>query len=307
MLDECRILQKAPSYYEYAMQQANQIKLFNQSSKEQDFQLHVLWCRYIHHIRMNYSKKHTHSFFELHCMLNGRSIYHDSERPSPILLNTGKFILISPQSEHFITLDTDEAEIFAVAFNPICEDSDLGKLIKTRLDSITCLEGTLTPEVCSLIELILQEFHESKSFSSHNIKSLLRVLMLHLIQDIFKKDPPVNKSEFVCDPRIEELTKYLNDNPNAMFSVEDSARYLNLGAKQLNNIIRLNSGISAKNFIDQIKADQARKLLLETELNLQTISERLGFSDHNNFGRFFKRVEGLPPGRFRLSKGKQQS
>ena len=52
------------------------------------------------------------------------------------------------------------------------------------------------------------------------------------------------------------------------------------------------------------KARQARKLLLETELSLQQISEMLGFSEHNNFNRFFKRIEGMPPGIFRLSKGK---
>ena len=62
-------------------------------------------------------------------------------------------------------------------------------------------------------------------------------------------------------------------------------------------------GITAKAFIDERKAAQARRLLLETDLPLQRISEMLGFSEHNNFNRFFKRMEGMSPGTFRLSKG----
>ena len=71
----------------------------------------------------------------------------------------------------------------------------------------------------------------------------------------------------------------------------------------------LKKGEKAKNYSshDQEiskKSEQARKLLLETELSLREISEQLGFSEHNNFNRFFKRMEGLCPGIFRASRGK---
>lgn len=306
MADEKRFLQKPCSYYEYAQQQSTSLGIFNQSTLQEDFHLHVFWCRYIHYCaQQKYApntKFHSHSFFELHCILNGTMIYHETNGTSREI-SAGNFILIAPQNQHFMKKMTNDTETFAVTFEPFCKDTEQGKKLQMRFDSITSLDSKLDLEAYAIIELIMQEFHDNQAFCTQNVKSLLNILVVNLIRAIFENKQFVNETAPLCDTRLIDLEKYISDNPNRVFSVSELAEYLNITSRHLNNIINDELGISAKSFLDTRKAKQAQKLLLETDMNLQQISEQLGFADHNNFNRFFKRIEGMSPGNFRLSKG----
>ena len=311
MQNEKRYLSKQPSYYEYAMQQANLHGISNQTTLPEDFHLQIFWCRYIHYSSLTRfkpnSKLHSHSFFELHCVLSGKMSYN-VEGKSPTDIAAGDFILIAPKQDHYMKSLTPDTETFAVTFEPICRDTEQGQRLATQFDAITNVTAPLPMAVYSLIEMIMQEFHDGESFSTQNVKLLLNVLVIDLIRSIFsdsqdEKSNSILKSDSIKDSRLIELERYVNDNQSRFFSVAELADHLNISTRQLNNIIHGDLGISAKEFIDISKSRQARKLLLETDYKLQKISEMLGFSDHNNFNRFFKRMEGLSPGCFRMSKG----
>ena len=190
MLESKRLLQKTPTYYENAMQQANSLSLFNQSTLQKDFHLHIFWSRYIHYdnhakIPANTSF-HAHSFYEMHCVLNGIFEYQEKIGTSK-QIEAGNFILIAPQNTHRLKPITPDAETFAVTFEPICDDTEQGNKIKVQFEAITSLDGEIDSEACQLIELILQEFHDNRAFCDHNVKSLLTLLIIDLIRDLFVK------------------------------------------------------------------------------------------------------------------------
>ena len=310
MQNEKRYLTRQPSFYECAMQRANEIGIFNRTTLPEDFYLTVFWCRYIHYsnqlrIRPN-SMLHSHSFFELHCILNGALAYNgESERG--IELSAGDFLLISPGCKHYLKALSPDAETFALAFEPICRDTVQGKRLEARFGAVTHIASAIPSEVYELIEQIMTEFHNNRSFGAENVKQLLNVLVTDVIRSVFESEldgeasPPSSSAR---DPRVTELEKLIADNPSRLFKVSELARHLNITSRQLNNVIQNDLGITAKELIDVRKNEQARKLLLETELTLREISESIGFSEHNNFNRFFKRMEGLSPGVFRKSRGK---
>ncbi len=49
---------------------------------------------------------------------------------------------------------------------------------------------------------------------------------------------------------------------------------------------------------DEVKCSIARDLL-STNMSMSEISEAIGMSNEYSFNRFFKRVEGMTPGRYR--------
>jgi len=305
MSENKRLLKKTPSYYETAMQQSNNSVLFNQSPMQRDVLFRFFWSRYIHYsnqVRIPANRRfHAHSFFEVHCILNGTFEYVEKDGTTK-QLTKGQFVMIAPHNTHSFKSLVHEGETFAVTFEPICDNTEQGNKIKAQFDSLTFLTGKVDSEACQLIELVLQEFHDDRAFCSDNVTSLLSLLIIDLIRDLFvKKEEKI--TEYPHDARLVHLEKYIADNPSRIFTVEELAEYLNISSRQLNNIIKNDLGMSAKSFIDNMKTRQARRLLLESDLDLHQISEQLGFSDHNNFNRFFKRNEGLSPGLFRLSKG----
>ncbi|MCP2336551.1 helix-turn-helix domain-containing protein [Actinomadura rupiterrae] len=59
------------------------------------------------------------------------------------------------------------------------------------------------------------------------------------------------------------------------------------------------TGQTAKRFIDQRVALEARRLLIDADLPAARCAARLGFDDAANFAKFFERHTGMPPGAFR--------
>ncbi|MDQ0786146.1 helix-turn-helix domain-containing protein [Streptomyces sp. B3I8] len=67
----------------------------------------------------------------------------------------------------------------------------------------------------------------------------------------------------------------------------------------LNRACQAATGRNAKALIDARVALEAGRLLAHTDLPVATIGRRLGFTEPTNFGKFFTRQTGLPPGTFR--------
>ena len=79
------------------------------------------------------------------------------------------------------------------------------------------------------------------------------------------------------------------------------ARRLACSEKTLSRWCRRSVGIGAKAHIDQRVALEAKRLLVHTRQPVERIAMQLGFSESTNFVKFFKRIEGATPSRFRES------
>lgn len=58
---------------------------------------------------------------------------------------------------------------------------------------------------------------------------------------------------------------------------------------------------SYQQLLDEVREEQAKELLVESELSIQDIAARLGFSEPRSFHRSFKNWTGMTPGEFRQS------
>ncbi len=299
-----RFLEKSPSYYEYAQQQSYTPNLFDQATLQADFNIRVLWGNYTHygvqHKKPPRTKLHEHSFFELYCILSGALICHGIDNKI-FEIPAGNFILTAPQTQHFFEQLTEEVEVFVMTFELISKNNEQGQQLLSPFASLTHEIASLNSGTCSIIEQIMQEYNDNKSFGIQKSKLFLQILTFDLLRTILEKKNFFQMEFSSCDTRLVALKKHISDNSNCFFTVSELAKYLKISPRHLNNIIRNELGISAKDFIDKQKSKQAKKLLLETKLSIQQIGDQLGFSDPYNFSRFFKRVEGISPILFRTT------
>ncbi|MEU2871568.1 helix-turn-helix domain-containing protein [Streptomyces olivoreticuli] len=82
-------------------------------------------------------------------------------------------------------------------------------------------------------------------------------------------------------------------------NVEDYAARLGCSPRTLTRACLAATGRSAKQLADARVALQAQRLLAHTDLPVAAISRALGFTEATNFGKFFARETGRPPGDFR--------
>ena len=77
------------------------------------------------------------------------------------------------------------------------------------------------------------------------------------------------------------------------------ARNLSISPSYLSRIIRKTTGKTAAYFITGLLHAEACRLLLHTDLPIQTIADMLNFSDQSAFGKFFKTNAGVSPQQYR--------
>jgi AraC-like DNA-binding protein len=81
--------------------------------------------------------------------------------------------------------------------------------------------------------------------------------------------------------------------------VEEYAAKLGCSVRTLTRVSLAATGRSAKQLVDDRVTLEAKRLLAYTDEPVAEIGRRLGFPEPTNFGRFFLREAGLPPGTFR--------
>ena len=81
--------------------------------------------------------------------------------------------------------------------------------------------------------------------------------------------------------------------------VADYVRLLVCSEKSLGRATQEFAGVSAKAFLSQRLALEAKRLLVHTEETIAQIADTLGFDEPTNFVKFFRREADSAPGEFR--------
>ena len=90
------------------------------------------------------------------------------------------------------------------------------------------------------------------------------------------------------------------DYRNPELTLQVVANELNISANYLSNIFSKKRGIPFRKFMQQHRIQQAEKLLIETNVEIGTVAEMVGFTDSNYFTKVFREYYQLTPYRYRV-------
>lgn len=98
---------------------------------------------------------------------------------------------------------------------------------------------------------------------------------------------------------IEKVVQYIQQNYNKKIGVDDITRQVLISKYHFLRLFKAYSGVSPYEYLINYRITSAKRLLKETELGISEICGSVGFSDTNNFIRYFKRITGTTPGNYR--------
>lgn len=101
---------------------------------------------------------------------------------------------------------------------------------------------------------------------------------------------------------FEKAVKYINENYSKRLSLTDVSERMHMSPYHFSHGFKKFTGMSFIEYLTRIRIREAKKLLLTTDLNISAVSKRVGYDDPNYFGRVFKKIEGIPPSEFKVSK-----
>lgn len=94
---------------------------------------------------------------------------------------------------------------------------------------------------------------------------------------------------------IQNICQYIDEHPEEKLSLATVAKEYYISTGYLSTLFTKYAGISFVNYVNLKKIEAAKRMILEGNMKLYEISDKLGYENAFYFSRVFKKVEGISP------------
>ncbi len=100
----------------------------------------------------------------------------------------------------------------------------------------------------------------------------------------------------------EEIIDMIENHFDSDFTLEDCAAKLHYNANYLGNVFKKETNYSFSEYLSNYRSQMAKQWLMETDMTIKEIADRLRYNNSQNFIRSFRKQEGMTPGQYRIMK-----
>lgn len=98
---------------------------------------------------------------------------------------------------------------------------------------------------------------------------------------------------------LDDILHYINHNYAGNITLENIAPLFGYNSSYLGKIFRKKMGVSFNSYIDQMRIDESKKLLLSSDMKVYAIAEKVGYRNVDYFHIKFKKYVGKTPAEYR--------
>jgi AraC family L-rhamnose operon transcriptional activator RhaR len=260
-------------------------------------------------------KMHKHDFIEIAYVSSGNGYHQVGDYRYQVA--KGDLFLINYQIPHgFFSSPPPGAPLvlFNCVFRPEFLDASLFRSAYFEDIATSYLFESLFPEDYSpsptlnlqgvefhLIGDLFQKMYHEYKLAQKGYSDLIRAYLIELIVKIMRLMEPSERRQI--PPRHQELVAkaidYLRRNYSSDIRLEDLAIHSFLSKNYFSKLFKEVAGISFSEYIQRLRMDEARHLLLDTDQKVADIAFQVGFNDLKFFYEVFKRTTGKTPGDYR--------
>jgi two-component system response regulator YesN len=122
----------------------------------------------------------------------------------------------------------------------------------------------------------------------------LKKLVVDIIDDVLNR--PKNSKEELIHQCKEYIKKHYKEDIN----LSNLSRYLHVSPAYISKLFKKIEGMNIVNYINEIRTEQAKTLLIYSSLTIEEISEQIGYKTQNYFSFIFKKIVGCTPSEYRV-------
>lgn len=266
-------------------------------------------------------KEHSHDFFELIYLSKGTCQQTIEQKICNI--SEGDIYLLNPNISHSVSVGTEQDLLFNIMIKPelfnafflySIEGTDLirtffvNSLFTATQEKSYLYFPRSENNVCStLIQQLILELLEKKLGYQKAAENYLALLFTELTRtwqrQIDRNVQEMNRNE----GQITEIINYINTHKNNV-TLNSVADHFHYHPKYLSSLIRKYTNRSFSDILKDAKLQEICYYLKYTNLIIDEIAEKAGYSDRSYFNRMFKKSFHMTPVQYReLNKIKKQT
>lgn len=250
------------------------------------------------------STVHSHADFEYHTVMRGEAeIELEKDKVS---LKENDVILIFPDTFHkFLKSERESAVLsFVFSIRKNRRGQDYHKIISERLSGDGFFVMRENHSAVEWLRRIVANTYSKNPFAAPERRSCLSLILTQLFTALSsdKGTEVPEQDDYEQDTRIYIIEEYFNEHYMENITLGALAESLYLGEKQTERIIKKIYGTGFRERLTKIRIKSAVELLLESDVSVKEIAERVGYDSYNGFYSAFKRKTGKTPDEYRKNK-----
>jgi AraC-like DNA-binding protein len=219
-------------------------------------------------------------------------VLHIREQDRQFTVAPNQYLILQPGLEHAGTQTyADDLSFYWVHF-------DLPSDARRKSQCMITLTQHAQPRRPDRLTELLHRFLDDQVNQAHSplAANCQMMLMLNEAADTIPVDQQASQSANSLAPRAE---KYIASHAHESISTSDVAEHLNCNPDYLGQVFRHTFGMTLTQAIIKQRLTDARKLLMDSQLNIDQVARTCGFATPGYFRRVFQASEGLSPRQYR--------
>lgn len=255
---------------------------------------------------------HAHDYTQIWYVTRGQCEHYVEDRF--YLMTAGDTFLIPPMMEHRTVICPDSAVISVELSLDDLLPADPAQ--KDHLDTVMVMNflensrsrqprfrfrSEMIPRVDRLMREILEEFEGELPCWQDMLRVKIQELLLLFIRE-FMVSPEYQGTDLAYEryrSLMDKAIAYIDEHYTESLSLEDACRISTLSKTYFCNLFKLMTQKTFVEYLTERRVRGAMRLLEETDLSIQAVSEQTGFHDAAHFSRTFKKLAGVSPRAYR--------
>lgn len=202
--------------------------------------------------------------------------------------------------------ETDIEQTVTMFFENLRSDTNPTSFRFAYMDLLTKLKNILYNSEIHSLEIYLyqlEQLYATNEYTMKEIEKRTQQLCKQLCREFYSTnaDLPRSSAEDIPSPkRYQQILSYIIENlSNSNLCLNMIAEHFSMNPSYLTRLFKNSNGKTLMKYVDDLRFDNSKTLLMSTNLPIKEIVHQVGYIDENNFSRKFRSKEGMAPQKYR--------
>lgn len=225
-------------------------------------------------------------------------------------LGSNQYILLRGNEEHYgIKPSTGRLSYYWVHFDfsdSVCTyykevlNKELDTILKDRSKSYYIIPevGTisLTQRAPLLFNQLLDLSRQELIYSNQILDYALSLLIMEISQEFIEMHYKIKNN---ISPNVARIMEWMKGNYYKNLRISEIASEFGYNPDYLSTLFVKNTGTTISNYMNKIRIDISKSLIINYDLSVKEVAYSCGFSDEKYFMKVFKKQEGMTPSQYK--------